>query len=102
MQSEVHPRAFAGVAHDINNSVGFVDANLSVLQSYVYDLLDVLAAYQTALKDPLMLQTAQEKAMENDMPYLRQDVDILIQECRDALARVRRVSANKATDTPDL
>lgn len=102
MQSEVHPKAAAGVVHDINNSVGFVDANLGVLQSYVHDLLDVVLAYQAALADPLLLQTAQEKAMENDMPYLRQDVDILIQECRDALARVRRVSASKAADTPDL
>ncbi|WP_288108650.1 hypothetical protein [Limnobacter sp.] len=100
MQSEVEHRTATGVVHEINNSVGFVDANLNVLQSYVHDLLDVVKAYQAAGKDPLLLQAAHAKAIENDMPYLRQDVDILVQECRDNLARVRRAAVNRL-NTPE-
>lgn len=37
----------AGVAHEINNPLGFVNSNLGTLAEYVESLLTVLAAYET-------------------------------------------------------
>ena len=36
----------AGVAHEINNPVGYVNSNLTTLQEYVDDLFKVLSAYE--------------------------------------------------------
>ena len=39
----------AGVAHEINNPIGFVSANLNTLKTWVRSLLDVIAAHEAAL-----------------------------------------------------
>lgn len=35
----------AGVAHEINNPVGFVNSNVQTLRDYVEDILDLLVLY---------------------------------------------------------
>ena len=38
----------AGVAHEINNPVGFVNSNLGTLGKYITSMFNVIAAYETA------------------------------------------------------
>ena len=38
----------AGVAHEINNTVGFVSSNLKSLTDYQQDLRQILSAYRPA------------------------------------------------------
>jgi two-component system NtrC family sensor kinase len=42
----------AGVAHEINNPIGFVHSNLEYVSEYAEQLLDVLALYQKHYPDP--------------------------------------------------
>lgn len=42
----------AGVAHEINNPIGFVSSNLGTLGEYLSDIFDVLDAYTAA--EPLI------------------------------------------------
>jgi PAS domain-containing protein len=42
----------AGVAHEINNPIGFVSSNLHTLKGYVGQLLDLVGAYETAQARP--------------------------------------------------
>jgi two-component system NtrC family sensor kinase len=42
----------AGVAHEINNPIGFISSNLGTLKDYVDELLAIIAAYGKA--DPLI------------------------------------------------
>lgn len=83
----------AGVAHEINNPVGFVNSNLGTLQQYMNDLLRLLAAYEGiegALTDEARGNLEQLK-QEIDAAYLREDVGKLLSESMDGLRRVKRI-----------
>ena len=83
----------AGVAHEINNPVGFVNSNLGTLQRYVNDMLRLLTAYEQlegSLVDDLLLDIRRLKK-EIDAPYMREDIGLLLTESLDGLQRVRRI-----------
>jgi len=83
----------AGVAHEINNPVGFVNSNLCTLQRYATDMLTLLAAYESfegslagaERQDILRLKT------EIDVDFLREDVGSLLTESLSGLQRVKRI-----------
>ncbi|AOJ08065.1 histidine kinase [Burkholderia mayonis] len=83
----------AGVAHEINNPIGFVDSNLRMLKMWVRQLLDVMALQDTMAGDlgddaRARLRTAHEAA---DLDYLRGDIGTLIDESIEGASRVRRI-----------
>jgi two-component system NtrC family sensor kinase len=83
----------AGMAHEINNPVGFVNANLGTLRAYVADLLEVLAAYE-AVEGELDADSRAalaELKRRIDLPYLRGDIASLLGESLDGLRRVKRI-----------
>jgi two-component system NtrC family sensor kinase len=85
----------AGVAHEINNPIGFVNSNLGSLKTYVNELLEVLDAYENCqhllAADPALHQKIKEICAKVDLEYLREDVIKLISESIDGAARVRRI-----------
>ena len=83
----------AGVAHEINNPVGFVNSNLGSLQRYVVDMLDLLAAYEHAEggMTEAELTPIQMIKQRIDLPFLREDVSSLMAESQDGLKRVTRI-----------
>jgi len=80
----------AGVAHEINNPVGFVNSNLGTLGRYIASLLEVLAAYEVAEKGGAFSDVAKLKK-EMDIPFLVEDIPSLLKESQDGLARVKRI-----------
>jgi hemerythrin-like metal-binding protein len=76
----------AGVAHEINNPVGFVNSNIGTLKTYTNQLLAVIAAYENG--DPAAIAAARQKA---DLEFLREDLPTLILESQDGLSRVTRI-----------
>jgi len=83
----------AGVAHEINNPVGFVNSNLGSLQTYVMNLLKLLAAYEQtegALAAPAALQIAQVKK-DIDFVFMCDDITALLTESLDGLKRVTHI-----------
>ncbi len=88
----------AGVAHEINNPVGFVLSNLGSLESYVatlFALTDACVAAVQALPvpDPLPAALAAARAAREatDVEFLRTDIAALVAESRDGLARVKGI-----------
>ncbi len=83
----------AGVAHEINNPVAFVSANLGALQHYVDDLLKLLAAYE--LVEPALAseQLADIAALKGqiDPAFLREDIGALLAESMDGVKRVKNI-----------
>jgi len=82
----------AGIAHEINNPVGFVNSNMGTLQSYVATLFGVIDDYERAGgADPLLAARYAAVRANADLAFLRQDVDELVKESMDGLKRVRDI-----------
>jgi two-component system NtrC family sensor kinase len=85
----------AGVAHEINNPVGFVSSNVGTLDRYLQGLFSILGAYEEA-EARLGAQNGQfdevrKLKQEFDYEYLKDDVFALIAETRDGVARVKKI-----------
>jgi two-component system NtrC family sensor kinase len=85
----------AGVAHEINNPVGYVNSNVTSLQSYLDGLFRLIEAYETAegalAGDPLTLNDIRALKKEVNLDFLKQDVGALMDECREGLSRVKEI-----------
>jgi PAS domain S-box-containing protein len=83
----------AGVAHEINNPVGFVNSNLGSLQKYVADLFELIHVYERVQADLPDARKQQVIEIEEaiDLKFLREDVPNLLKESIDGLHRVTRI-----------
>lgn len=86
----------AGVAHEINNPIGFVNGNFGSLESYISDLMRLLSEYEgleSLLVDqhPGALARVNALKQEIEIDFLREDVPQLVKESRDGLDRVKRI-----------
>jgi signal transduction histidine kinase len=87
----------AGVAHEINNPIGFVYSNLSMLEKYVQDTLQMLDLYEqveSEITNPAVLDRLQLAKKELDISYLKTDLHALMQESRDGIVRVKVIVQN--------
>lgn len=86
----------AGVAHEINNPIGYVSSNLNSLSGYVNDLLAIGAAYEAVEKSlsssmPLAFQQVNQLKKESDYSFIVSDIRHLLDESREGLERVRKI-----------
>lgn len=85
----------AGVAHEINNPIGFASSNLKTMQDYVADLCAITDAYaksDTSLAGAeTLLAHAHELRNEKDYDFIRADMVQLLEETQAGLARVARI-----------
>jgi PAS domain S-box-containing protein len=85
----------AGVAHEINNPIGFVNSNMGTLRHYVGTLLSVVDAYSAAVNEaaPGSALAARIEAIgrEADLGYLKEDIADLVSESMDGLKRVKDI-----------
>jgi signal transduction histidine kinase len=82
----------AGVAHEINNPIGFVSSNLGSLQSYVTSLFGVVDDYeQAAGAAPAVASRIAELKEAAEVDFLREDFLALMSESREGLQRVKDI-----------
>ncbi|MCD6059991.1 MAG: histidine kinase [Moraxellaceae bacterium] len=77
----------AGVAHEINNPVGYVFSNLKALSGYVQDLTRIADAVDAASS----LDQLRELKQSLDYDYIRNDVEALVRESEDGIDRIKRI-----------
>lgn len=75
----------AGVAHEINNPVGYVSSNLTTLQKY-------LTVYEKVLDAP-EADTAEMTALKKKLNYafIRDDLQNLVKETQEGVGRVKAI-----------
>jgi signal transduction histidine kinase len=75
----------AGVAHEINNPVGYVSSNLTTLQKY-------LTVYEKVLDAP-EADTAEMTALKKKLNYsfIREDLQNLVKETQEGVGRVKAI-----------
>ncbi len=83
----------AGIAHEINNPVGFVNANLGTLKGYVDSLLSLISVFEQVSDElpPAVQKRLNEMKSQMDLEYIRQDILDLLSESTDGLDRVKQI-----------
>lgn len=84
----------AGVAHEINNPIGYVFSNFGSLQTYLADILGLLERYIEAeahLDQPPVREALQGMRKKIDLDFLREDILSLMNESREGIERVRKI-----------
>jgi two-component system, NtrC family, sensor kinase len=84
----------AGVAHEINNPIGFVSSNLNTLRGYVGGLLELSEACDAVVaspEDPATVAALAHKRDDIEVGFLREDLPVLLDECAEGLSRVKKI-----------
>jgi signal transduction histidine kinase len=76
----------AGVAHEINNPIGFVNSNLGTLKTYSGHLLAIIDAYERGVA-----ASTEQARQAADLDFLREDLPALLVESQDGLNRVTKI-----------
>lgn len=84
----------AGVAHEINNPIGYIFSNFGTLEKYLTDLFRMLAAYEkaeVAIVDPDVAGQLRALREDIELDYLKEDIPTLMSESREGITRVRKI-----------
>lgn len=87
----------AGVAHEINNPIGYVSSNLGTLceyQDFFFSILDAYEGAEAGLKTPQVQDAfGQVRALKDrlDYAFLREDARDLIKESGEGINRVKQI-----------
>lgn len=84
----------AGVAHEINNPIGYVHSNLGSLQEYVGNLFALIDVYERAMRahDPHAMRSEIDSTRERlDVDFISRDLPQLLTESRQGIERVTRI-----------
>ncbi len=90
----------AGVAHEINNPIGFVNSNLGTLRKYAVKLgefIEVQAKMIVALGTAASQEEHSEARKKFKVDYVLQDITDLVEESLEGVERVRTIVANLKT-----
>ncbi|MBW4420209.1 MAG: HAMP domain-containing protein [Myxacorys californica WJT36-NPBG1] len=79
----------AGIAHEINNPVGFIHGNLSYVRQYAGDLLNLVELYQHHVSAPPTVIRA--KIEEIDLEFLTEDFSKVLQSMEIGTQRIREI-----------
>jgi len=81
----------AGVAHEINNPIGFVKSNIDTLKSYWLDIQDLLFQLQSDVTTPEQKEQLAALYKKYDIDFLIEDINPLIDSTTSGIERVTEI-----------
>ena len=83
----------AGIAHEINNPVGYASSNIATLTVYFDRIVSLIQAYeQQEQKLPeAALATVKEVKSAVELAYLYEDIPVLLKESSEGLDRIKKI-----------
>jgi len=86
----------AGVAHEINNPIGFVKSNLGTLSGYAQELLALVNDYDNIEKQlggtqASLFELVRLRKESSDFAFMVTDLPQLIEESREGVSRVSKI-----------
>ncbi|MCL6751122.1 hybrid sensor histidine kinase/response regulator [Nostoc sp. CCCryo 231-06] len=85
----------AGVAHEINNPVGFIHGNLQHASAYFQDMINIINLYQQHYPNPV--PEIKEEIAAIDLKYMLSDLPNLISSMKEGVQRIRDISISLRT-----
>jgi two-component system, NtrC family, sensor kinase len=82
----------AGFAHEINNPINFIYANLDHLNQHTQDLLTIVAQYQQEF--PTLSPDLEELVNDLELEFIQQDMPDLLKSMKSGAARIRDLVAS--------
>ncbi|MDH5600837.1 MAG: ATP-binding protein [Gammaproteobacteria bacterium] len=79
----------AGVAHEINNPVGYVNSNISSLESYVEDLVSIINVVSST--ENITQKEIEKIKNEVDYNFIKEDIKQLLSESKEGIDRVKKI-----------
>ncbi|WP_338421194.1 sensor histidine kinase [Nostoc parmelioides] len=79
----------AGIAHEINNPIGFIYSNITHTRECINILLELIAAYQLEYPHPSI--SLQQKIKEADIDFLQKDVTKMLKSMETGSDRIRDI-----------
>ncbi|MEO6352367.1 MAG: ATP-binding protein [Oxalobacteraceae bacterium] len=84
----------AGVAHEINNPIGYIFSNFSTLENYLDGMFQMLAVYEAAEPEIASAEVAAHIKIvreQVELSFLREDIPALMRESKEGIVRVRKI-----------
>ncbi len=85
----------AGVAHELNNPISYIYANMKELDQYISAITDLLSVLQNPpAEESKLWQTLDKLRSQYDLEFIREDIQSLIMESVEGSQRVKDVVLN--------
>lgn len=89
----------SGVAHEINNPIGFISGNFSTLKSYTDDLKEVIEKHidyiESSNKEDIdqdsLLEEVKKFQEQKDIEFIIEDLSSLLEDSHTGLERVKKI-----------
>ncbi|MFZ6776463.1 ATP-binding protein [Undibacterium sp. Ji83W] len=84
----------AGVAHEINNPIGYIFSNFATLENYIKDLFAIIQVYESSeqhIASASIKNELTEIKEEKELSFLKEDIPELVQQSREGIERVRKI-----------
>jgi signal transduction histidine kinase len=79
----------AGIAHEINNPINFIFGNITYIEEYANDLLELLNCYQQNYVQPAAVVT--DKLIEVDLEFIRDDLPKVVNSLKVGSERIQEI-----------
>ena len=84
----------AGVAHEINNPIGYIFSNFGTLETYLVRLMIMLDVYEQAeeaLSAGPVRESFQKVRDRIELDFLKEDIPVMMRESMEGIVRVRQI-----------